>query len=152
MKCALEIIEATEVAKEIIRKEEEAKDLACMIAHQEVIENSIRFCEEVIGQFFEINASKGIIINYVVEGQIHEDRLKHRLWSPLQYDGLNYADGTRSQRTDYSIKYDIDTIISYLEQFCYKVELIGCSYKRYGFGNCYGNSIQVGIKTPKCLK
>lgn len=151
MKCALEIIETTEVAKEIIRKEEEAKDLACMLKHQEVIENSIRFCEEVVGQFFEANASKGIITNYIIEGRTHEDRLKHRLWSPLKYDGQNYADGTRSRITDYSIEYDINTIISYLKQFCYEVELIDFWYKTYGLGATGGTSIQVKIDTPKCL-
>ena len=154
MKCALEIVTMTEIAKENKRKEEEAKDLACALAHQKAFEDSIKFCEEVISPFFENNALKGEIKEYTITGVYREDRLGNKHWHPLKYDeDYQYSSTSMkiSKVPNYSIAYDIETISQYLKQFCYKVIITTDFYNRYGWGTCQGTKIIIAIDTPQCL-
>lgn len=144
MKCMAEILLIREDAERKYQEEQRRLDKEAEVKYLKRIENTIEFCETTLNDSFE-NQAKHRYNNfyYNMNCVIEKDRLGNKQIIPLEKDG-EYANGDISRCPSNTIKYDYNTLINYLAQFCYQVEFTESSYKRYGSGS--HKSVMVTIK------
>lgn len=116
------------------RLDEEAK-----LKYLERVEKTIEFCETTINKHFEEQAKRRVTnFYYDTDCVVDKDRLGNKQIVLLEIDSVRYANGNISKSPSRTKRYDYETLINYLAQFCYKVEFTESSYKTYGSGshNC----------------
>ena len=145
MKHAMELVMIKEVANMNYAIEQELLDRKCAEKHKEIIQDTIKFCEDVIGPRLENYALKRCSIFWDMNGALSKDRLGNVLFHPLVKETVKYANGESSYRVDSNTSYDAATLMKYLNQFGYITEWKDCNYKQYNCGRRSGVSFQVSI-------
>jgi hypothetical protein len=139
-----EILLIREDAERKYQEEQRRLDKEAEVKYLKRIENTIEFCETTLNDSFEEQAkNRHNTFHYDINCVIKKDRLGNKQIIPLVKNG-EYANGEVSRCPSSTIKYDYNTLINYLAQFCYQVEFAESSYKRYGSGS--HNSTMVTIK------
>ena len=133
MLCAAELLMMKEKAEKDWEKEQERLNAECALEFIEIVENTIKFCEEKIGKDLEEKAEKRLALEVNYRINIYCDRLGNKLFKLVQLDTVRYADGTPS----YSPKgnsYSVVALEEFLQSYCYKIEYKEGSYREYGSG------------------
>lgn len=146
MKCALEIMMIKEEAEKAYAFEQARLDEKCKIKHAEIVANTIKFCEETISLHLEELAATRQIPSFYIEGVVKTDRIGNEIFYPLEEEGYTYANGQKSYRYNSEIAYDVKTMTTYVEQFCFSTKWWDTTYKRYGWGECKSREFKVFIE------
>lgn len=136
MKCMAEILAIRLEAEMEYQAEQKRLDEEANLKLLERIEKTIQFCETTINKHFEEQAKRRVTnFYYDTKCVVEKDRLGNKQIILLDIDSVRYANGDISKSPSATKRYDYETLINYLAQFCYKVEFTDSSYKTYGSGS-----------------
>jgi hypothetical protein len=124
----------------VMEQQEQAKKIRLKIK-----ENSIAFCENVIGPALEKKAKAGETVRWNKDFKCNNGDWKKYYAEPLKADGYRYANGKLSYNGN-GEQYDLEVIKEYLEKHCYKVSFSSHSYMTYGWGERVGVTMWVSNK------
>lgn len=106
----------------------------------DAMENTIDFCENELNNILLERASKGWSICHSFQASLEQDYLGNYILKPLHFDGITYADGTKSLVRTFNSKnwYLVDTLKEILTNYGYTISFKEDTYKHYGSGsrNC----------------
>ena len=144
MKCMAEILAMRLEAEAEYQAEQKRLDEEAKVKYLERIEKTIEFCETTVNNHFE-DAARRRVTNfyYDINCVIEKDRLGNKQIILLKIDDIRYANGNPSRSPSKTKRYDYDTLINYLAQFCYKVEFSDASYQTYGSGSHQSTMITI---------
>ena len=135
MKCAAELTMIKLAAEVAYRLEEERLDEECRKRYDNIVKNTINFCENTINAELEAQArNRSTNIEYSFKVAKISDRLNHQYFCLLKPDGKKYANGTLSMIPDTSCTYDYETFKTYLGSFCIDIDETRSYYDTYGSG------------------
>ena len=147
MKCVAEIMmikneaEREEEKRKIKQKETDKR------LKQERIKNTIFYCETVINDYFVENAKKRRLNPFCIRGVIDKDSNYEKLFRPLEEVSSQYSDHRKEHRISGVEKdsLDLETLVDYLSQFCYKIEIKESYYFVYGYGGQSAIDVSISI-------
>lgn len=145
MKYATDLIIMKEIANVNHAIEQEMLDAKCADAHKDIVADTVKFCEDVIGPRLENLALKRCSLYWDMIGALEKDRLGNVLFHPLKKEKVTYANGESSYCADKKTSYDATTLTKYLNQFGYIVEWKKHEYKEYGCGKRSGVRFTVTV-------
>ena len=141
MMCAKELA-AVKKASEMEWEKEKVESLI------RIAKASIEFCENKIGPDLEKKALdprfNNIVVSYFLAAT--EDKYGNEVLCPVCFDGVEYANGTRSRKADTSVCYSQTIIEQYLKDHCLTVEWIDETYLRYWWGARPAKRLYVSLK------
>lgn len=141
MNCALELNIIKEAKIEADRLENLRLDEECRRNFENIVADTIKYCEGTVNDKLTEAAASGRNICYYFTFAIDEDRLGHKIAHPL-VKGEHYANGTPSYKPDTSVTYSVDTLLEYPNAFCINTKMVEYKYKKYGVGvMCNGREI-----------
>lgn len=146
MKCVAEIMMIKNEAERERKAEEERLN---QIAHEKREQNilkTIEYCETTINDFFVASAKRGEENpKFEIRGAIYEDRNNFEYFCPLKEVKSKYVNLRTEHRPDREMQFDFVTLIEYLSQFCYTIEIIEDSYWRFGWGCLAAKKIIISL-------
>ena len=143
MKCVLELGLIRAEADRIYEEEQKVLDQAAKVSFVNATKRAINYCEEVIGKHFEEQAQNRMDIDFEVRGELKRDRLGNYTITLLEFD-CYYSNGIKAYKP-IGDTLALEPLKEYLKQFCFSVQEIQDTYKRYGFGEKKCIKIKVGI-------
>lgn len=148
MRCALDLIAEQMIVEKRVKEEQERLRKE---DYKKLEKNTIQFCETIIADALNLQASSGKTIRCSFRFTAGEQNsYENRVYRPLTSSNIKYADGAVSYNIEWGTHISLDILQEYLEQFCFEVFRTNISYNSYGLGRDL-SGVLITVSVPDTL-
>ena len=148
MRCALDLIAEQMIVEKRVKEEQERLRKE---DYKKLEKNTIQFCETIIADALNLQASSGKTIRCSFRFTAGEQNsYGNRVYCPLALSDIKYADGADSYSIEWGTRINLDILQEYLEQFCFEVLRTNISYNYYGWGRGL-SGVLITVSVPDIL-
>lgn len=152
MNCALELAVMKKEAEIIYEEELERERERRRIIREKAKERTIKFCEEVINPALIETAKERknfIIYKFGTDSDYQYNHNTEYLYL-LEKDKVYYADGRASYSKNEENYLHKETLIKYLNQFCFTIKEEKAYYSHFGSGELIAINIIISFEENPC--